>query len=337
LLWLAVPAMIASCSSASGSSAPTPAAAAAIPETVATTSSAPPVATAATSPATTPEASAPTSSTSPPPSTSVPVDPTILIPIAVGNKPFPADGDELATLHDGYTGDPNATLQTYLITPMGVPSGPDVRLLGFERAVGEGTNSTTATFLTGAIDPEAALATIEAALAPSPTYTVTPTTRTEGTVTIHGFDAQPTTVVGDPPGWSVEASTVDQLGIIRIKRIDYAFAKVVPTFADLPAVLQKIVLNPDAIAVYVGGLMSSIGYEYGVGSLADTPSERTHLDYNIDHDFATASANLSALLTTGWDISEQSDVMYFTSTTTPEVWTLDEIGGGTHLTYDTGS
>jgi hypothetical protein len=267
----------------------------------------------------------------------VPIDPSILIPVAIGNRPFPADGDELATLHQGYTGDPNATLQTFLITPMAVPSGPDVRLLGFERDTGNGTNSTTATFLTGAIDPETALANIEAALAPSPTYTVTPTTRTDGTVTIHGFDAQPTTVVGDPPGWSVEASTVDQLGIIRIKRIDYAFAKVVPTFSDLPPTLQALVLNPDAIAVNIGGLMSSIGYEYGVASLGDAPSERTHLGYDIGDDFTTASANLSALLTTGWDTNEQSDVMYFTSTTTSEVWTLDEIGGGTHLTYDTGS
>ena len=255
----------------------------------------------------------------------------------MGNKAFPADGDELATLHNGYTGDPNATLQTFLITPMAVPSGPDVRLLGFERAVGNGTNSTTATFMTGTIDPETALANIEAVLAPSPTYTVTPTTRTEGTVTIHGFDAQPTTVVGDPPGWSVEASTVDQLGIIRIKRIDYAFAKIVPVFSDLPPTLQTLVLNPDAIAVNVGGLMSSIGYEYGVSSLNDSPSERTHLGYDIADDFTTASGKLSALLTTGWNTSEQSDVMYFTSTTTPEVWTLDEIGGGTHLTYDTGS
>jgi hypothetical protein len=267
----------------------------------------------------------------------VPVDPSILIPIAIGNKAFPADGDELATLHHGYTGDPNATLQVWLIMPMAVPSGPDVRLLGFERSVGNGVNSTTATFMTGAIDPDMALANIEAALAPSPTYTVTPTTRTDGSVTIHGFDAQPTTVVGDPPGWSVEASTVDQLGIITIKRIDYAFAKVVPTFNDLPPTLQTLVLNPDAIAVNVGGVMSSLGYEYGVGSLGDTPSERTHLGYDIDTDFASAATDLSALLTTGWNTSEQSDVMYFTSTTTSEVWTLDEIGGGTHLTYDTGS
>jgi hypothetical protein len=330
--------LIAGCSSSSGSSATTSPAPSAAPDTVAATSATTTPATDAptTTPQTTPSASEPTSSTSPPPSTVVPVDPSILIPIALGNKPFPADGDELATLHQGYTGDPNATLQTFLITPMAVPSGPDVRLLGFERAAGNGTNSTTATFMTGAIDPETALANIEATLAPSPTYTVTPTTRTDGTVTVYGFDAQPTTVVGDPPGWSVEASTVDQLGIIRIKRIDYAFAKVVPTFSDLPPTLQPLVLNPDAIAVNIGGLMSSIGYEYGVGSLGDSPSERTHLGYDIASDFATASANLSAILTTGWTTSEQSDVMYFTSTTTPEVWTLDEIGG-THLTYDTGS
>jgi hypothetical protein len=265
----------------------------------------------------------------------VPVDPSLLIPIAIGNKPFPADGDALVTEHHGYTGDPNAVLQEWLITPMAVPSGPDVRLLGFERAVG--INSTTATFLTGSIDPATTLATIEASLAPSPTYTITPTTRTEGTVTIRGFDAQPTTVQGDPPGWSVEASSVDQLGVVRIKRIDYAFAKVVPTFSDLPASLQSTVLNQDAIAVTVGGSLTSIGYEYGVSSLADTPKHRTRLGYDIDGDFATVTDRLQARLTTGWDVSEQSDVLYFTSTTGSEVWTLDEISGGTHLTYDTGS
>jgi hypothetical protein len=218
---------------------------------------------------------------------------------------------------------------------MAVPSGPDVRLLGFERTVG--INSTTATFMTGAIDPEATLATMQASLAPTPTYTVAPTTRSEGTVTVHGFDAQPTTVQGDPPGWSIEASAVDQLGIIRIKRIDYAFAKVVPTFSDLPSTLQSAVLNQDAIAVTVGGLLSSIGYEYGVGSLGDIPIHRTRLGYDIDSDFATVADRLAALLTIGWDTREQSDVLYFTSTTTAEVWTLDRVGGGTHLTYDTGS
>ncbi|MEY2402043.1 MAG: hypothetical protein QOJ08_2154, partial [Ilumatobacteraceae bacterium] len=277
----------------------------------------------------------PTTSTLPPATTLVPIDPTLLIPIAVDNKPFPADADELAIEHNGYTGDPNATLQTWLITPMAVPSGPDVRLLGFERTVG--INSTTATFMTGAIDPETTLASMQASLAPSPTYTVTPTTRSEGTVTIHGFDAQPTTVQGDPPGWSIEASAVDQLGIIRIKRIDYAFAKVVPTFSDLPSTLQSAVLNQDAIAVNVGGLLSSIGYEYGVGSLGEIPIHRTRLGYDIDSDFATVTDRLTALLNIGWDTSEQSNVLYFTSTTTSEVWTLDGVGGGTHLTYDTGS
>jgi hypothetical protein len=267
----------------------------------------------------------------------VPVDPTVLIPIAVGNKPFPADADTLAVEHDGYTGDPNAILQEWLIIPLAVPSGPDVRLLGFDRSVGNGVNSTTATFLTGSIDPATALITMEATLAPTPTYTITPSTRTEGTVTVYGFDAQPTTVVGDPPGWSVEASSVDQLGIIRVKRIDYAFAKVVPVFSDLPPTLQAAVLNPDAIAVTVGGLLSSIGYEYGVSALGQSPTHRTHLSYDVEHDFTTTSADLAALLTTGWDTSEQSDVVYFTSTTTSEVWTLDEVGGGTHLTYDTGS
>ena len=172
----------------------------------------------------------------------VPVDPSLLIPIAVGNKPFPAAGDELATEHHGYTGDPNATLQAWLITPMAVPSGPDVRLLGFARTVG--INSTTATFLTGPIDPEAVLTTIAAALAPTSTYNLTPSTRTEGTATIHGFDAQPTTVQGDPPGWSVEASAVDQLGIVRITRNDYTFDKVVPTFADLPPQLAATGRQP---------------------------------------------------------------------------------------------
>jgi hypothetical protein len=283
--------------------------------------------------------STPTATSSPatiaPASTLVPVDPSILIPIAIGNGPFPADADELVTQQRGYTGDPNATLQAWLITPMAVPSGPDVRLLGFERTVG--INSTTATFLTGSIDPEATLTNIEAALAPTATYTVTPSTRVDGTVTIFGFDAEPNTVQGDPPGWSVEASAVDRLGIVHIKRIDYAFAKVVPTFSDLPTTLQTSVVNQDAIAVTAGGLLTSIAYEYGVDSLGETPVHRTHLGYGIAKDFTTASDDLSRLLTTGWSITEQSDVLYFTSTTTSEVWTLDEVGGGTHLTYDTGS
>lgn len=329
---------MAACSSSPGTAATTSPSTTAGPDTAAETSattSATPVV--ATTPTTTPEASEPSSSTLSPAATSVPVDPSVLIPIAVDSKPFPADGDELATLHNGYTGDPNATLQTWLITPMAVPSGPDVRLLGFERTVGKGVNSTTATYMTGAIDPGSTLTNLEAVLAPNPTYTITPSTRTAGTVTIRGFDAQPTTVQGDPPGWSVEASTVDQLGIVRIKRIDYAFAKVVPTFSDLPPMLQTQVLNSDAIAVNVGGVMSSIGYENGVGSLGDSPAHRTRLSYDIDDDFTKASADLSALLTSGWSTSEQADVLYFTSTTTSEVWTLDKIGGGTHLTYDTGS
>ncbi len=325
-LWLAGPALVAACS---GSPTTRPA----------TTAPTTPieVTTASTTPITTPPASAPppTSSTLPPPTTVVPVDPSILIPIAVGNRPFPADADELATQHHGFTGDPNATLQTWLITPMAVPSGPDVRLLGFERTVG--ISSTTAVFLTGAIDSEATLTSVEATLAPSPTYAVTPSTRTDGTVTIHGFDAQPTTVQGDPPGWSVEASVVDQLGIIRIKRSDYAFEKVVPTFSDLPATLQPSVLNQDAIAVTVGGVLTSIAYEYGVTSLGDSPARRTRLGYDIANDFTTATADLAGFLTTGWDLNEQTDAMFFTSTTTSEVWTLDKFGGATHLTYDTGS
>ena len=181
------------------------------------------------------------------------------------------------------------------------------------------------------------MATIQTALAPAPTYTVTPSTRTEGSATIHGFDAQPTTVQGDPPGWTVEASAVDQLGIIRIKRSDYAFAKVVPTFSDLPPALQTSVLNQDAIAVNVGGLLTSIAYEYGVAALGDTPVHRTHLGYDIADSFDTATAKLTAILTSGWTMSEQSNAWYFTSTTTSEVWTLDQVSGTTHLTYDTGS
>jgi len=265
----------------------------------------------------------------------LPVDPALLIPAALGNKPFPADGDELATLHQGYSGDPNAILQTWLITPMAIPSGPDVRLLGFARTVG--ISSTTAAYLTGAFDPQAALANLQAALAPSPTYVVTPSTRTEGTVTIRGFGAQPTTVQGDPPGWAVEASAVDQLGIVTIKRSDYAFDTVVPTFSDLPPTLQSLVLNPDAIAVNVGGLLTSIAYEYGVDSLGDLPANRTRLGYDIANDRATVIAALSMLLTSGWDLAEEPDAASFTSTTTAEVWTLVEDNGTTHLTYDTGS
>jgi len=283
-----------------------------------------------------PDTAAPaSSSTLAPASTLVPVDPTVLIPVAVGNKPFPADADTIVSQHNGYTGDPNAILQTWLVTPMAVPSGPDVRLLGFQRTVG--INSTTATFLTGPLDPEAVLANLQTALAPSPTYTVTPTTRTEGTATIHGFDAQPTTVQGDPPGWTVEVSAVDQLGIIKITRSDYTFDKVVPTFDDLPKELQSKVLNPDAIAVNVGGALSSITYDYGVEALGDAPQHRTRLTYDIAGDFPTTTSKLAALLTSGWDRSDQPDALTFTSTNTSEVWTLDELGGGTHLTYDTGS
>jgi hypothetical protein len=275
------------------------------------------------------------SSTLTPASTLVPVDATVLVPVALGNKPFAADGDTLVSQHNGYTGDPNAVLQTWLVTPMAVPSGPDVRLLGFERTVG--INSTTAVFLTGPIDPEAVLGNLQTTLAPSPTYTVTPSTRTEGSTTIHGFDAKPTTVQGDPPGWTVEASAVDQLGIVRIKRNDYTFDKVVPTFDDLPTELQSQVLNQDAIAVNVGGVLSDIAYQYGVEALGDSPQHRTRLTYDIAGDFPKATADLAALLTSGWDHSDQADALTFTSTTTSEVWTLDNLGGATHLTYDTGS
>ena len=324
-LWLAASALLVGCSSSPNTQPSSPSSSPLITESIAVTIVG----------ATEAPASTPTSSTVAPASTFVPVDPLILIPIALGNKPFPADGDALATEYHGYAGDPNAYLQQWLITPMAVPSGPDVRLLGFERTVG--INTTTATFLTGAIDPQTALTTIQTALAPSPTYVVTPSTRTEGTVTILGFDATPTTVQGEPPGWTVEASAVDQLGIVRIKRSDYTFDKAVPMFEDMPTALQDEVLNQDAIAVTVGGSLTGIAYEYGVEALGESPRHRTHLTYAISHDFATATTDLKARLTTGWTTSEQPDALNFASTTTSEVWTLDEIGGSTHLTYDTGS
>ena len=87
----------------------------------------------------------------------------------------------------------------------------------------------------------------------------------------------------------------------------------------------------------VGGLLTSIAYEYGVHALGETPTHRTRLGYDITKDFATATDDLKSLLTTGWSITEESGVLYFTSTTTSEVWTLDKVSGGTHLTYDTGS
>ncbi len=333
-LWLAGSVLIAACSSSPSTTSPatTPAAATTAATTAATATTTDTVPAAAVT--TTPTSDLPPSTLATP-STLVPIDPSVLVPIAIGNKPFPAPADELAAEHHGFTGDPNAVLAGWQITPMAVPSGPDVRLLGFERT--GGINTTTATYLTGAIDPEATLATIQAQLAPSPTYTVTPSTRTEGTVTIHGFDAQPTTVQGEPPGWQVEASVVDQLGIVQIKRSDYSFDKVEPTFSDLPATLQPAVLNQDAIAVHIGGVLSSIAYENGVSSLGDSPAHRTRLGYDISTDFPTATANLKARLTTGWNIEEQTDAVYFTSPTTSEVWTLDDFGGTTHLTYDTGS
>jgi hypothetical protein len=332
-LWLAAPVLLAACSSSSTASSATTVVPSAAATTAEDTSIAP--ASTTTSPPQTDAPTTTTTTTAAPASTLVPVDPALLIPLALGNKPFPADGDQLVAQHHGYTGDPNAILQQWLITPMAVPSGPDVRLMGFERTVG--ISSTTATFLTGSIDPQSALDTIQAALAPAATYTVTPSTRTEGTVTIRGFDAQPNTVQGEPPGWTVEASAVDQLGIVQIKRSDYTFDKVQPVFADMPAALQAEVLNPDAIAVAIGGVLSSIDYQYGVESLDDTPAHRTRLTYDLTSDFAKASADLTGRLTTGWESSEQPDALSFTSTTTSEAWTLDEFGGSTHLTYDTGS
>ena len=325
-LWLAWPALIAACSSSPNAEA----------TTTSLSSSSASVAAAATTTSTTaaPADTAP-SSTIAPPATLAPVDPSLLIPLAIGNRAFPAPGDELANEHHGFTGDPNATLQAWLIMPMAVPSGPDVRLLGFARTVG--INSTTATFLTGSIDPQAVLTTIAAALAPSSTYTLSPSTRTEGSATIHGFDAQPTTVQGTPPGWSVEASDVDQLGIVRITRHDYTFDKVTPTFSDLPSQLQPQVVNQDAIAVTIGGVLSSINYEYGVASLGDVAAHRTRLTYDLASDFPTATTNLSGRLTSGWDKNDLPDAATFASTTTSEVWTLDDFGGTTHLTYDTGS
>ena len=142
---------------------------------------------------------------------------------------------------------------------MAVPSGPDVRLLGFERTVG--INSTTATFLTGAIDPQTALANLASVARTQPDVLVTPSTRTEGTVTIRGFDAQPTTVQGDPPGWTVEASAVDQLGIVSIKRSDYTFDKVVPTFADLPPSCSRRCSTRTRSRSTSVGVLTSISYE----------------------------------------------------------------------------
>jgi hypothetical protein len=276
-----------------------------------------------------------TSTIAPPGVTLLPVDPQVLIPLIVGNAPFPAAADDVVTERDGYTGDPNAPLQAWSIMPMAVPSGPDVRLLGFERTVG--INTTTAIFLTGPIDAQAALATIQAALAPPSTYVVTPSTRTEGTVTIYGFDAQPTTVQGEPPGWTVEVRVVDQLGVVRIKRSDYSFDKVVPTFADIPELLRPEVVQQDAIAVAVGGILANVAYEGGVITLDEPPVHRARLSYDVKTDIAATSAALTTYLTVGWEASETSDAVYFTSTTTSEVWTLDNFGGSTHLTYDTGS
>ncbi len=258
----------------------------------------------------------------------------MLIPLAVGNQPFPATADELVTERNGYTGDPNAVLQQWLITPMAVPSGPDVRLLGFERTVG--INTTTAVFLTGPLDADTSLAAIQAALAPAATYTVTPSTRTEGTATIHGFDAQPTTVQGEPPGWTVEVGVVDQLGVVRVKRSDYAFAKTAPSFADLPETLRPSVAQPDAIAVNSGGVLTSIAYENGVTTFGGPLIHRTRLGYELKTDRAGAQAGLAKYLTTGWDVREEAGAVYFTSATTSEVWTLDSFGGATRLTYDTG-
>lgn len=284
---------------------------------------------------TTPIPTAPDSVVTSLPTTIAPADPSLFIPIDIGGKPFPGPADELAAQYHGFTGDPLATLQGWLIAPMAVPIGPDVRLLGFERTIG--INTTTATYLTGAIEPDAALTAIAAVLAPATTYTVTTSTRTEGTITVHSMDAQPNTVQGEPPGWSVEASVVDQLGIVRIKRSDYSFDDVVATFQDLPPQLQSAVVRQDAIAVNAGGTLSSITYEYGVAGLGDDPMQRTRLTYEFDDDLPTATANLSRLLTIGWDKNEETDAVYFTSATSAEVWTLDDFGGITHLTYDTGS
>jgi hypothetical protein len=329
-------ALVAGCSSSGASSATTPSSSADVPASVASVA---PTAVTAAAPTTPEPNSAPAAATAlslaVPTVTLVPIDPSVLIPVAVGNKPFPGDADKIATEHQGFSGDANAPLQAWSIIPMAVPSGPDVRLLGFERQVG--ISSTTALFLTGAIDPDAALAAIQAALAPSPTYAVTPTMRTDGSATIHGFDAQPTDVRGDPPGWTVEASSADQLGLIRIKRSDYTFAKAIPAFADLPQQLQAVVVNPDAIAVSVGGTLASIAYEFGKTSLADPPVHRTRLGYDIANDFTTATADLQGRLTVGWEKSEHDNGVYFTSTAGTEVWTLDNFGGDTHLTYDTGS
>ena len=332
-LWLAGAALLVACSSSGGSEATTTSIAPLFPpptEAVSTTSNRE----VTTQGSTTSIATTPTSASANLPTTIAPIDPALLIAVDAAAKPLPAAGDELATQYHGFVGDPLATLQNWLIMPMAVPIGPDVRVLGFERTVG--INTTTATYLTGAIEPDATLATIAAVLAPAPTYTVTTSTRTEGTVTIHTLDAQPNTVQGEPPGWSIEASVVDKLGIVRIKRSDYSFDDVVPTFEDLPPQLQSEVVHRDAIAVNSGGVLSSITYEYGVGALGDDPVQRTRLTYDVAEDLSTANANLSRLLTSGWDKSEETDAVYFTSATSTEIWTLDDFGGTTHLIYDTG-
>lgn len=264
-----------------------------------------------------------------------PLDPSLFTLVDIDADPLPAPGDELAEQYHGFTGDPIATLQLWLIAPMAVPVVPDARVLGFERTIG--INTTTATYLVGAIDPDATLTAFANVLAPATTYTVTPSTHTEGTITIHAFDAQPNTVQGDPPGWSVEASVVDRLGVVRIKRSDYSFDDVVATFQDLPAQLQSAVVHQDAIAVNAGGILSSVTYEYGASGLGEPAAQRTRMTYEFDDDLATATENLSRLLSTGWDKNEGTGAVYFTSPTSTEVWTLDEFGGTTHLTYDTGS
>ena len=98
---------------------------------------------------------------------------------------------------------------------------------------------------------------------------------------------------------------------------------------DVP---QQEVITKDNVSVKVDGIVF-----IQVMDAASAAYRVDNLTYAISHDFAAATTDLKARLTTGWTISEQPDALNFASTTTSEVWTLDEIGGSTHLTYDTGS